>query len=171
MGKAECIVFQAILQFIAWTNTRHLCTTKFHSCPMSFFLEVINNNNKKTFCTLHPSQKNSWLFGHSWLIVVNSGRGDIQQGYVGFFLPIPRLTPGQKVINLTCYSPGTLKRRRAQNPSAQTQPQRQRQQRENYQMGQMRRWGSLLIALVLPSAYSGKHFTPKSYLNQSMSPI
>ncbi|XP_005168954.2 disintegrin and metalloproteinase domain-containing protein 10 isoform X1 [Danio rerio] len=35
--------------------------------------------------------------------------------------------------------PGTLKRRRAQNPSAQTQPQRPRQQRENYQMGQMRR--------------------------------
>ncbi|XP_058637986.1 disintegrin and metalloproteinase domain-containing protein 10 isoform X2 [Onychostoma macrolepis] len=33
--------------------------------------------------------------------------------------------------------PGTLKRRR--NPTAQTQPQRQRQQRENYQMGQMRR--------------------------------
>ncbi|XP_051565379.1 disintegrin and metalloproteinase domain-containing protein 10-like isoform X1 [Myxocyprinus asiaticus] len=36
--------------------------------------------------------------------------------------------------------PGTLKRRRAQNPTAQTQPQRHhRQQRENYQMGQMRR--------------------------------
>ncbi|XP_043100746.1 disintegrin and metalloproteinase domain-containing protein 10 isoform X2 [Puntigrus tetrazona] len=33
--------------------------------------------------------------------------------------------------------PGTLKRRR--NPAAQTQPQRHRQQRENYQMGQMRR--------------------------------
>ncbi|XP_073692307.1 disintegrin and metalloproteinase domain-containing protein 10 isoform X1 [Garra rufa] len=33
--------------------------------------------------------------------------------------------------------PGTLKRRR--NPNAQTQPQRHRQQRENYQMGQMRR--------------------------------
>ncbi|XP_059386030.1 disintegrin and metalloproteinase domain-containing protein 10 isoform X1 [Carassius carassius] len=33
--------------------------------------------------------------------------------------------------------PGTLKRRR--NPAAQTQPQHHRQQRENYQMGQMRR--------------------------------
>uniref|UniRef100_A0A672NW75 Disintegrin and metalloproteinase domain-containing protein 10 n=1 Tax=Sinocyclocheilus grahami TaxID=75366 RepID=A0A672NW75_SINGR len=32
--------------------------------------------------------------------------------------------------------PGTLKRRR--NPAAQTQPQHHRQQRENYQMGQMR---------------------------------
>ncbi|KAK3528175.1 hypothetical protein QTP86_023899, partial [Hemibagrus guttatus] len=37
--------------------------------------------------------------------------------------------------------PGTLKRRRAQAPSSQTQPQRvhHRQQRDNYQMGQMRR--------------------------------
>ncbi|XP_057190752.1 disintegrin and metalloproteinase domain-containing protein 10 isoform X2 [Triplophysa rosa] len=36
--------------------------------------------------------------------------------------------------------PGTLKRRRAQHPTAQTQPQRhQRQQRENYQMGQLQR--------------------------------
>ncbi|KAA0723306.1 Disintegrin and metalloproteinase domain-containing protein 10 [Triplophysa tibetana] len=36
--------------------------------------------------------------------------------------------------------PGTLKRRRAQQPTAQTQPQRnQRQQRENYQMGQLQR--------------------------------
>ncbi|XP_035252428.1 disintegrin and metalloproteinase domain-containing protein 10-like [Anguilla anguilla] len=35
--------------------------------------------------------------------------------------------------------PGTLKRRRAQQASAQPQPQRHRQPRENYQMGQMRR--------------------------------
>ncbi|XP_067298067.1 disintegrin and metalloproteinase domain-containing protein 10 isoform X2 [Pseudorasbora parva] len=35
--------------------------------------------------------------------------------------------------------PGTLRRNRAQHQAAQTQPQRQRHQRENYQMGQMRR--------------------------------
>ncbi|XP_048040274.1 disintegrin and metalloproteinase domain-containing protein 10 isoform X1 [Megalobrama amblycephala] len=35
--------------------------------------------------------------------------------------------------------PGTLRRNRPQNQAAQTQPQRQRHQRENYQMGQMRR--------------------------------
>ncbi|KAM6981242.1 disintegrin and metalloproteinase domain-containing protein 10 [Aplochiton taeniatus] len=34
--------------------------------------------------------------------------------------------------------PGTLKRRRAQQANAQLQPQRHRQTRENYQMGQMR---------------------------------
>uniref|UniRef100_A0A4W4GP84 Disintegrin and metalloproteinase domain-containing protein 10 n=1 Tax=Electrophorus electricus TaxID=8005 RepID=A0A4W4GP84_ELEEL len=34
--------------------------------------------------------------------------------------------------------PGTLKRRRAQNPNSQPQPQRHRQPRDTYQMGQMR---------------------------------
>lgn len=53
---------------------------------------------------------------------------------------------------------GTLKRRRQQQSNGQ-QPQQQRNQRqprENYQLGQMRRWDTgPLFALVLPSAYSG----------------
>lgn len=49
---------------------------------------------------------------------------------------------------------GTLKRRRPQHQNQQAQGQRHyRQQRENYQMGQMRRWDAgLHFALVLPSA-------------------
>lgn len=66
---------------------------------------------------------------------------------------------------------GTLKRRRAQAASSQTQPQRahHRQPRENYQMGQMRRWAPH-SASVLPSAYHGKHFTPKSYWTNHLTP-
>lgn len=54
---------------------------------------------------------------------------------------------------------GTLKRRRQQQANQQLQGQGQRhhrQHRENYQMGQMRRWDTgLLFASVLPSAYNG----------------
>lgn len=50
---------------------------------------------------------------------------------------------------------GTLRRRQQRQANAQPQGNNPRN-RENYQMGQMRRWDMvLLFALVLPSAYSG----------------
>lgn len=67
-------------------------------------------------------------------------------------IPHPFLDPHRDVCPV-----GTLKRRRTQHANPQSQGQRHhRQQRENYQMGQMRRWeNGLLFALVLPSAYNG----------------
>lgn len=67
-------------------------------------------------------------------------------------IPHPFLDPHRDICPV-----GTLKRRRTQHTNPQSQGQRHyRQQRENYQMGQMRRWeNGLLFALLLPSAYNG----------------
>ncbi|XP_055059047.2 disintegrin and metalloproteinase domain-containing protein 10 isoform X1 [Misgurnus anguillicaudatus] len=80
-----------------------------------------------------------WIVGHWWAVLL---MGIALIMLMAGFIKIcsvhtpssnPKLPPPRPL-------PGTLKRSRPQNPNAQTQQQRHpRQQRENYQMGQLRR--------------------------------